>query len=97
MAAEANLTVGAATEIPVNPDFEYGVLVDTGAVEINGQRVGSAELAALDLGCRRIRLTAVDGAARVLLIGGTPMESDLVMWWNFVGGSHDEIVAARET
>ncbi|MEX8033116.1 pirin family protein [Microbacterium sp. 20-116] len=34
--------------------------------------------------------------ARVFLLGGQPFEADIVMWWNFVGRSHDEIVAARE-
>jgi hypothetical protein len=32
----------------------------------------------------------------LFLLGGEPFESDIVMWWNFVGRSHDEIVAARE-
>lgn len=37
-----------------------------------------------------------DEGARVFLLGGEPFEADIVMWWNFVGRSHDEIVAARE-
>jgi hypothetical protein len=32
----------------------------------------------------------------LLLLGGTPFEEPLVMWWNFVGRSHEEIAAARE-
>lgn len=35
------------------------------------------------------------GEARVVLLGGKPFEEDLVMWWNFVGRSHEEIVRAR--
>ncbi len=30
-----------------------------------------------------------------LLLGGEPFEEQLVMWWNFIGRSHEEIVAAR--
>jgi quercetin 2,3-dioxygenase len=30
-----------------------------------------------------------------VLLGGTPFEEDLLMWWNFVGRDHDEIVQAR--
>ncbi|MDU0344937.1 pirin family protein [Microbacterium sp. KSW2-29] len=37
-----------------------------------------------------------DEGARVFLLGGEPFEADIVMWWNFVGRTHDEIVAARE-
>ena len=33
------------------------------------------------------------GPARVVLLGGPPFPEQLVMWWNFVGRSHDDIVA----
>ncbi len=36
-----------------------------------------------------------DGAV-LMLLGGEPFEEEIVMWWNFVGRSHDEIVAQRE-
>jgi quercetin 2,3-dioxygenase len=31
-----------------------------------------------------------------MLLGGAPFDEDIVMWWNFVARSHDEIVAFRE-
>ncbi len=34
-----------------------------------------------------------DGPARVVLLGGPPFAEQLVMWWNFVGRSHDDIAA----
>ena len=37
-----------------------------------------------------------DDDATVFLLGGQPFEDDIVMWWNFVGRSHEEIVEARE-
>lgn len=33
---------------------------------------------------------------RALLLGGEPFAEQIVMWWNFVGRSHDEIVSFRE-
>ena len=36
-----------------------------------------------------------DGPARMLLLGGPPFGEPIVMWWNFLGGSHDDITAAR--
>ena len=30
-----------------------------------------------------------------MLLGGTPFAEEIVMWWNFIGRSHDEIVAYR--
>ncbi len=38
----------------------------------------------------------LSGRGRVLLIGGEPFGEELVMWWNFVGRSHDEIAAYRK-
>ena len=34
--------------------------------------------------------------ARVMLLGGEPFTEPLLIWWNFVGRSHDEIVEFRE-
>jgi hypothetical protein len=31
----------------------------------------------------------------MMLLGGEPLRDSLVMWWNFVGGSWEEIAAAR--
>ena len=33
---------------------------------------------------------------RLILLGGPPFGEPIVMWWNFVGRSHEEIVAFRE-
>lgn len=44
---------------------------------------------------REIVVSSRDGAT-LFLLGGEPFEDDIVMWWNFVGRSHDEIVEARE-
>ncbi|BDZ47268.1 hypothetical protein GCM10025866_31770 [Naasia aerilata] len=41
-----------------------------------------------------MRLEAPEGA-RLLLLGGTPLGEPIVMWWNFVARSHEEIVAQR--
>ena len=32
----------------------------------------------------------------MLVLGGPPFGESIVMWWNFVGRSHEEIVAFRE-
>jgi len=34
--------------------------------------------------------------ARLMLLGGEPFGEQIVMWWNFVGRSHEEIVEFRE-
>jgi hypothetical protein len=48
-------------------------------------------------GASKLTLTnPTDAPARALLLGGAPFGEEIVMWWNFVGRSHDEIVALRE-
>jgi hypothetical protein len=42
-----------------------------------------------------VEVTSESGAT-LFLLGGEPFEDDIVMWWNFVGRSHEEIVEARE-
>jgi len=61
-----------------------------GSVSVDGSR-----LLYLGKGRDHIDLVSREGA-RVFLLGGAPFEADIVMWWNFVGRTHDEIVEARE-
>ncbi len=37
-----------------------------------------------------------DEPARLVVLGGPPFTEQIVMWWNFVGRTHDEIVQFRE-
>lgn len=52
-------------------------------------------LAYAALGAQSITLRAGVTGARVLVIGGAPLGEEIVMWWNFIGSSHEEIVQAR--
>ena len=57
--------------------------------------VDDSRLLYLGTGRDHVDVTAPDGA-RIFLLGGEPFEADIVMWWNFVGRSDEEIVEARE-
>jgi hypothetical protein len=37
---------------------------------------------------------AFEGPAQLLVIGGTPFEEDVRLWWNFVGRHPEEILQA---
>ena len=43
-----------------------------------------------------VRRRRGDEETVVMLLGGEPFEEEIVMWWNFIGRSHDELVAQRE-
>ena len=64
---------------------------------VAGQEVKQNELTYVPPGSGHAR---ADGRTtqpvRLLLLGGEPFGESIVMWWNFVGRSHDEIVAFRE-
>lgn len=93
--ADARLDAGARVTLPVEPSFEYAVLVLEGELTVAGTEIGPGPL--LYLGTEREELTLTsNGGAHFALIGGEPFGEDLVMWWNFVGRSHEEIIAARE-
>lgn len=95
LAAEVRLEPGRTLTVDVPADFEHGVLVDTGEVVVDGQPVPADHLAYRPAGEDRLQLGAGDRAARLVLFGGPPLGEQIVMWWNFVGRSHEEIVAFR--
>lgn len=93
--AEIRLAAYSSIDLPVTPDFEHAVLLDSGSVSVDGVALGHGDLACIDPGTTSLRLASGSEGARILLIGGEPLREDIVMWWNFVARDHDEIVAAR--
>jgi redox-sensitive bicupin YhaK (pirin superfamily) len=94
--AELVVPAGASVTVPLDPSFEHGVLVDAGDVTVAGDAVPLAHLAYLCPGRDSVEVAAgPSGAARLLLLGGEPLGEEIVMWWNFIGRSHEEVVAAR--
>jgi redox-sensitive bicupin YhaK (pirin superfamily) len=99
--AELVLAAGAATELPLRPDFEHAVLALSGSAVVDGAPLPVGPLRYLGRGRSTLPLRAAGpvsaaGPARLMLLGGEPFEEELVMWWNFVGRGHDEIVAFRD-
>lgn len=90
LGAEVNLFDGSVLDLEVDPNFEHGVLVDHGSIDLRGQMIGRGELAYLEPGVDRIVLSAT-GDTRLLLLGGPPFGEQIVMWWNFVARSHEEV------
>jgi redox-sensitive bicupin YhaK (pirin superfamily) len=80
--------------LPLRSDFEYALVVLEGMVTIGAVQVVPGQLGYLGLGRDELPLQAREDA-RLLLIGGTPFESPIHMWWNFVARSREEIDAAQ--
>ena len=96
LGAQVDLSPGAAVTFDVAPDFEHGVLVDAGYLCASGTPLEQGELWYQSHGHHQLELTnSAEEPARVLVLGGPPFPDPLVMWWNFVGRSHAEIVEYR--
>ncbi|HEX3825452.1 MAG TPA: pirin family protein [Mycobacteriales bacterium] len=92
--ADIALASGADSALVVEPDFEYAVLTMSGALEIDGVELTPGAMLYLGCGRRELRLASRAGA-RVMLLGGEPFAEQIVMWWNFVARTSEEIAAAR--
>ena len=98
LGAEVTLEAGHRVTVPLDETFEHGLLADTGALTVDGVPLAPGRLAYLAPGRTSVEVSAPDdGPARLLLLGGPPFGERIVMWWNFVGRSHDEIAAFRAT
>ena len=95
--AQLDLPAQTKLELPVDQSFEHGILVDAGSPEVNGRPVARSELAFVAPGASTITIESRDAPVRALFIGGEPLGEQIVMWWNFIGRSHEEIVEFRRT
>jgi redox-sensitive bicupin YhaK (pirin superfamily) len=92
---DLDLVAGADVEVPLEPDFEYGLLASSGSVSVEGAPLERGSMLYLGTARRSVRLRAEE-ASRLLLLGGEPFEEQIVMWWNFVGRSGEEIADYAE-
>ncbi|MGW7367566.1 pirin family protein [Streptomyces sp. NPDC054841] len=92
--ADLALSLGTETSIPLEPDFEYAVLSMSGEAHVDGVPVLPGSM--LYLGCGRTELPLrAESDAGLMLLGGEPFEEEVIMWWNFIGRSQEEIEQAR--
>lgn len=92
--ADVTLAGGAEARLPLDPDFEYAVLSMSGDAEVDGVRVLPGSMLYLGCGRTELPLRGVSDAG-LMLLGGEPFEEELVMFWNFIARSGEEIVQAR--
>ena len=90
--AEAVLAPGAV--LPLDADYdERAAYVASGEVDIAGHRFEAGRLLVFKPG-DRISILALSNA-RLMLLGGEPMDGPRHIWWNYVSSSKDRIEAAK--
>ncbi|HVT22511.1 MAG TPA: pirin family protein [Mycobacteriales bacterium] len=90
--ADIAMDVGDA-DLPLDPSWEYAIVVASGAVAIGDVVLSPGALGYLGAGRDEVRVSANE-PCRLMLLGGQPFESRIVMWWNFVARTTDELEAA---
>jgi redox-sensitive bicupin YhaK (pirin superfamily) len=94
MGVDLALPPGRAT-LPLDPGYEHAIVVARGAVAVGSTTVGPGHLGYLGLGRDELAVEALE-ASRILLIGGIPLADQLLMWWNYVARTRDEVLTAHD-
>ncbi len=83
----------ARGRIPLAPAHEHVIFVTSGSAEVEGTTVRPGNLLYLSQGREQVAVAAA-GGSRLFLLGGVPLGEPLLMWWNFVARTPEEITAA---
>ena len=94
LGADVRVHPGHELMLPLNPAYEHAILVMSGDCSLDGQLLDERML--YYLGTARADVCfATRNGGRILLIGGPPFPEKILMWWNFVARTPDEITQAR--
>ena len=83
----------ARTRVDLDPRFEHALLCLRGAAQVDDEAIEPGSLLYAAPGRTQLELRC-DAAAQLLLIGGTPFPEPVLMWWNFVARTPQEIQGA---
>jgi len=92
---DIRLVEAGRRRLPLDTAFEHALLPIEGNLSVEGRQ---AELGALTyLGSGRDGLLLEnDKPAHAFLLGGAPMQEEVLLWWNFVGRSDEEMRQAGQ-
>jgi len=90
---DARLQPGARLEVDATHP-QRAVHVAEGTVRIGDRRLASGTMAVLHIGASVV--VEADDPARVMLVGGAPLDGERHIWWNFVSSSKERIERAKD-
>lgn len=77
-------------ELPLNPHYEYGILVLQGSAQIAQVTLNVGMHMYLGYGQKSLMMQLPQDA-HLMLIGGEPFKQEVLIWWNFVARNKAEI------
>jgi redox-sensitive bicupin YhaK (pirin superfamily) len=95
MGIEVSVPRGSVLSLPLDREFEHAVLVIDGDVVIEDKNISAGTLLYLGEARSQLEFEAAE-ASRMFLFGGVPLREHVLLWWNFVARTNDEMVRARE-
>lgn len=93
--AEIAIAAGSTVRLPLRTDWEHGLLLVEGDAVVSQHPMELNDMLYLGDARDEVEVSSANGAL-LFLVGGEPFEDEIVMWWNFAGRTHEEIVSARE-
>jgi len=94
LAADLQVHAGHELAVPLEPQFEHALLVLSGDAMLADQVLEDRVLYYLGTTRSEAHVSSRHGC-RLLLIGGPPFPEQILMWWNFVARTQEEIALAR--
>lgn len=91
--AEIRAAAGTRGHVPLGPAHEHVLFVARGSARADGAALAPGSLLYLGTGRESVTIDAAEGAA-LFLLGGEPLGEPLLIWWNFVARTPEEIAAA---
>ena len=91
----SDTTSPARATLPLRADFEHAVMSMSGEVKVEGQILPSEDLIYLPVGTTEVNLECAPGS-RLIIIGGEPMDEAILLWWNFVARTTEEMLEAQK-
>jgi len=90
----ADVSLEAGASVPLDADYEErAIYIVSGEIEIAGDRFEEGRLLVFKRGDKiTVRASA---PARIVMLGGAPMDGPRFIWWNFVSSRKERIEEAK--
>ena len=93
LGADLRADAASVTNLPLRTDFEHAVVCLEGGIRVEGEALAPGTLLHFGIGQDTLRIECA-ATARLLLVGGEPFGEDVLLWWNFVGRTAEDMVQA---